>query len=109
MQERDDGLAERHALDREEAVPAGIQLVDDDVGVAVALERLVVVEPSTISQLGVEALARADRRSVPFRRRDEGAWTITGRARPDGGTGVIAREVDPGGITSASGTQRIAS
>src|SRR5262245_27201746 len=44
VQERHDGLAERHALDREEPVPAGIQLVDDDVRFAVALERLVVVE-----------------------------------------------------------------
>ena len=42
VQEGDDGFAERHRLDREEAVPARVQLVDDDVGGSVALERLVV-------------------------------------------------------------------
>jgi hypothetical protein len=44
-----------------------------------------------------------------LRRRDEGAWRITGRARSDGGDGSIAATSMPGGIISASGTQRIAS
>ena len=60
VQEGDDRLAERHALDREEAVPAGVQLVDDDVGLAVALERLVVVEALDEDEVGVEALARGE-------------------------------------------------
>ena len=42
VEERDDRLAERHRLDREDPVPAGVQLVDDDVSAAVALARLVV-------------------------------------------------------------------
>ena len=109
MQERDDGLPERHRLDREEPVPARVQLVDHDVGGAVALERLVVVEALDELEVGVEpfhggdhvlaALAPAgggrvdDQRPLPLGRR---------RGRDRG-------EVDPGGITSASGTQRIAS
>ena len=58
MEERDDGLPERHALDREQPVPAGVQLVDDDVGVAVALERLFVMEPLDDLEIGVEAVDR---------------------------------------------------
>ena len=60
VEERDHRLAERHRLDREDAVPAGVQLVDDDVGVAVALERLAVVEPFDDLELDVELLARGD-------------------------------------------------
>ena len=47
--------------------------------------------------------------SVPFRRRDDGACTTTGRRRPDGRAGAIALRSTPGGIMFASGTQRIAS
>ncbi len=47
--------------------------------------------------------------SVPLRRRDDGAWRMTGRARSLGGDGAIALTSIPGGIISASGTQRIAS
>ena len=97
VEERDDGLAERHRLDREDPVPAGVQLVDHDVGRAVALERLVVVESLDELEVGVQALRRAATTcSVPLRRRDEGACTISGRARSDGGAGSIRREVDPG-------------
>ncbi len=60
VQERDDRLAERHALDREQPVPTGVQLVDDDVGVAIARERLVVVKALDDPELDVEALARAE-------------------------------------------------
>ena len=60
VQERDDRLAERHRLDREDPVPAGVQLVDDDVGRAVALERLVVMEALDELEVGVEPLARGD-------------------------------------------------
>ena len=44
VQEGDDGLAQRHRLDREQSVPAGVQLVDDDVRILVAATRLVVVQ-----------------------------------------------------------------
>ncbi len=109
MEKGDDRFAERHRLDREEAVPAGVQLVDDDVGGAVALERLVVVQPFDELEVGVEPVARGETCSVPFRPRCEGAWTISGRLRSDGGAGSIRARSIPGGITSASGTQRIAS
>ena len=55
-----DRLPERHALDREEPVPAGVELVDDDVGLAIALERLVVVEALDEDEVGVEPLARGE-------------------------------------------------
>ena len=110
MEERDDGLAERHALDREESVPARVELVDDDVGALEALERLVVRHALDDLELGVE----------PFDGRDHvlGALAAAGRggvedrraaSRSDGGAGAIAATSIPGGITSASGTQRIAS
>ena len=60
MEERDDRLAERHALDREEPVPAGMELVDDDVRVPVALERLGVVEALDDLEVDVEPGARLD-------------------------------------------------
>ena len=60
VQERHHGLSERHALDREEPVPAGVQLVDDDVGLAVALERLVVAQALDQDEVGVQALAGGD-------------------------------------------------
>ena len=66
VEERDDRLAERHRLDREHAVPAGVQLVDDDVGVAVALERLAMVEPFDDLELDVELLAGRDDVLRPF-------------------------------------------
>ena len=109
VEERHDRLAERHALDREEPVPAGVQLVDDDVGLAVALECLVVVEPLDEDEVGVETLARRDdllRSLASARRRrveDDRACAVVG------GDGSIALTSIPGGIISASGTQRIAS
>ena len=60
MEVRHDGLPEGHALDREEPVPAGVELIDDDVGVAVALEGLVVVKPFDEDEVRVESLARRD-------------------------------------------------
>ena len=47
--------------------------------------------------------------SVPLRRREDGACTTTGRWRDEAGTGRTAARSIPGGITVASGTQRIAS
>ena len=60
VEEGDDRLAERHALDREQAVPAGVQLVDDDVGVLVEPPRLVVVEALDDLQVDRELLAGGD-------------------------------------------------
>ena len=60
-------------------------------------------------EVGIEPSTAAITCSVPLRRRDEGAWTISGRARSLGGAGSIRARSIPGGITSASGTQRIAS
>ena len=60
VQEGDDGLPERHRLDREDPVPAGVQLVDHDVGGAVPLEGLVVVETFDELEIGVEPLDRRD-------------------------------------------------
>ena len=60
VEEGDDRLPERHALDREDAVPACVQLVDDDVRVAVALERLVVAQALDQDEVGVEASAGGD-------------------------------------------------
>ena len=97
VQEGDDRLAERHALDREQAVPARVELVDDDVGVAVALECLVVVEALDDLEVGVEPLAGGDHvlgaLAPPRRRRVDDHAAARGR---DGGAGAIADEVDPG-------------
>ena len=57
VEERDHGLAQGHALDREEPVPPGVQLIDDDVGVAVVLERLPVVQALDDPELDVELRA----------------------------------------------------
>ena len=56
----DDRLAERHRLEREDAVPAGVQLVDDDVGPGVALARLLVVDALDDVELDRQLLARLD-------------------------------------------------
>ncbi len=110
VEERDDRLAERHALDREEAVPAGVELVDDDVRVAVALERLGVMEALDDLEIGVEPLAGSDH--------EVGALPLPGGRRVDdqrpltcatGSVGSILATSMPGGMTCASGTQRIAS
>ena len=41
--------------------------------------------------------------SVPFRPREDGAWTTTGRRRLDGGAGATAFRSMPGGITRCLG------
>src|SRR5829696_5727143 len=51
-------LAESHRLDREDPVPAGIELVDDEVGAPVPAACLVVAQPFDDVELDVEALAR---------------------------------------------------
>ena len=96
VEEGDDGLAKRHALDREQPVPAGVQLVDDDVGVAEELERLVVMETLDDLEVGVESFARSDHMfgalSSARRRRvqDHRTCAVRGRGRFDPG------EVDAG-------------
>ena len=65
--------------------------------------------PSTIRSSTSSSSQARTTWSVPLRRRDEGAWTTTGRRRPDGGAGVTRARSMPGGITVAWGTQRIAS
>ena len=104
VEERHDGLAERHALDREQAVPAGVQLVDDDVGVAVQRERLLVVEPFDDPQVDVEARrTRGGRDRCPCAAARTGRGRRRAALRPDGGTGRIADRSTPGGIITASG------
>ena len=96
VEERDDRLAERHALDREQAVPARVELVDDDVGVPEALERLLVMEPLDDLEIGVEAFDRRDHvlgaLASPRRGRvqDHGPRAV-GRRR-----GGDPRDIDPG-------------
>ena len=96
VEERDDRLAERHRLDREDAVPARVQLVDDHVRVPVALERLAMVEPLDDLELDVE-LARTRRRHAPcpLRARDDGACSTTGRSRSRRRRGLDRAHVDP--------------
>ena len=95
MEEGDDRFAERHRLDREEAVPAGVQLVDDDVGGAVALERLVVLQAFDELEVGVEPLARREHvlgalpAAVRGRVDDQRPLAVRGRRRLD------PRQVDP--------------
>ena len=75
----DDRLAERHRLEREDAVPAGVELVDDDVGPRVALARLVVADALDDVEVEPGAARRPRSRSgVPFFSRFEGAWTTSG-------------------------------
>ena len=91
-------------------MPAGVQLVDDDVGARVALARHVVRDALDDVELDGQLLRTPRSRScVPFFSRFDGACTTSGRAASDGGTGVNGRRSSPGGITCASGTQRIAS
>ena len=96
VQEGDDRLPERHRFDREQPVPARVQLVDDDVRGAVALERLVVVEAFDELQIGVEPFHRGDHvlASLPPARRrrvdDQRTLAFGRRCRLDRG------QVDPG-------------
>ena len=110
VQEGDHRLAERHRLDREQPVPAGVELVDDDVDVVVERERLLVVEVLDDAQLDVEAVRRPRSRGrCPSAAVTTAHAARSAAARSDGGTGRIAARSMPGGITCASGTQRIAS
>ena len=96
VQEGHDRLAERHRLDREEPVPARVELVDDDVGGAVALEGLVVVEPLDQLEIRVERLDRGDHVLAALtaagrgRVHDQRPPALGGRCRLDPG------QVDPG-------------
>ena len=90
-------------------MPAGVQLVDDDVGARVALARLVVRDALDDVELDGSRAQASITCCVPFFSRLDGACTTSGRALSDGGTGVNGRRSSPGGITCASGTQRIAS
>lgn len=60
VKERHDRLAECHALDREESVPAGVQLIDDEVCGAVALKRLGVVKPLHDLEVDIKSCAGGD-------------------------------------------------
>ena len=87
LQIGDDGLAERHRLEREDAVPAGVQLVDDDVGARVALARDVVghafddVEVDRQLRARLDHVLRALLLAVRRRVHDERARVV---ARRDG-------------------------
>ena len=91
VEERHHRLAERHALDREQAVPARVQLVDDDVRLAEALERLVVVQPFHEHEVGIEAVAGREHVLRPLtaagggRVQDHRARAIGGRRGLDRG------------------------
>src|SRR5919198_2115054 len=95
VEERDDGLAERHRLDREEAVPPRVQLVDDDVRALVAAAGFLVgkalddVEGEAELAAGGDdvlgSLARAAGGSVE----DEWARGVRGRC------GAVRRQVEP--------------
>jgi hypothetical protein len=84
VEERDYGLAERHRLDREDAVPARVQLIHDHVGAPVALERRAVVEALDDLEVDVQLgagghhvrgpLARARRGRVHDQRPLTFAW-----------------------------------
>ena len=58
VEEGDDRLPHRHRLDREDAVPAGVQLVDDDVGLGEAALRLLVREALDDVEVDVELRGR---------------------------------------------------
>ena len=85
------GFPERHRLDREEPVPARVQLVDDDVGSAERSRKTPRrgEGPSTSSRSASRPSTAAITCSLPLRRREEGACTISGRSRSDGGAGAI--------------------
>ena len=53
-------LPERHRLQREDPVPAGVELVDDDVRPFVVAPRLVVAEPFDDVEVDVQPFARLD-------------------------------------------------
>ena len=77
---------------------------------AVALERLVVVEALDELEVGVEPLDGGDHvlaALAPARRGRVDDQRAASRSL--GGAGAIRARSTPGGITSASGTQRIAS
>ena len=98
VQEGHDRLAERHALDREQAVPAGVQLVDDDVGVAVQAR----APPRDGGPRRCGARRRGPRtRAARGRCPSVVARTARGRRRAAGGrtaaTGVDRGEVDARG------------
>ena len=63
LQVGDDRLAERHRLEREDAVPAGVQLVDDDVGACVPLAGDVVRHAFDDVELDRQLLAGLDHES----------------------------------------------
>ncbi len=110
VQERDDRLAERHRLDREDAVPAGVQLVDDHVGAAGSARTLRDGRALRRSRARRRAPRRPRRRAPCPCARATTARAARRAARDrDGGAGSIARTSIPGGITCASGTQRAAS
>ena len=96
MQERDHRLPERHRLDREQPVPPGVELVDNDVGGLVALAGLVVVEALDDLQIHRKLLACGDHvlGSLPAAARrgvdDYGTCALARRLRR-----VLAK-VDPG-------------
>src|SRR5581483_1005707 len=85
VEERDDGLAERHRLDGEEPVPAGVQLVDDDVRALVALASLVVMEALDDLELDRELLAGGDHVLGPL------ALAVGRRVEDDGPRAVARR------------------
>ena len=60
LQVGEHGLAERHRLEREDAVPARVQLVDDDVGPRVAGARLLVGHAFDDVEVDRQLLARLD-------------------------------------------------
>ncbi len=89
-------LAERHRLEREDPVPAGVQLVDDDVGSLVAPAGLVVPDPLDDVELDIQALAGCDDvlrpLAAPARRgvEDDRPVAILGRRRQ------VLPQVEPG-------------
>ena len=108
LEVRDDRLAERHRLEREDTVPAGVQLVDDDVARRVAVARLVVRQALDDVQVDVQLLARVDDVRGPLLLAVRRRVQTSGRSRSDGGTGVKARRSSRGDdVASApSGSRR---
>ncbi len=96
VQRGDDRLAEGHAFDGQDPVPVAEHLVDDDVGLFDALERLLVPHAVHHVEVDRELLARVDHvlraLLVEVRGRMDDADTLA-RDRRDR---VIARELDPG-------------